>query len=224
MKRGKLQLAIFLELLLLLGSSAFAQQKDRPLTNADVINMVRSKLPESVIVGAIQSHPGNFDTSTSGLIALHKAGVTENEMNAMVAASGKAVPSTGGPRAGDASASSSPTAVAAPATSSKSRMPKVYLQQGGALQELPLEKTQLAETKTKPSSMKSLAGDSAVSQAMTTGVSTMTYSAASRTNSAIGGSTVQEAGTIFSGMMTHRKPKVTYVWGVPGPGSGNVLQ
>lgn len=224
MRQRNLRVAIFLGLSPLLGPFLFAQRTDRPLTNGDVINMVRSKLPESVIVGAIQAHPGNFDTSTSGLITLHKAGVTENEMNAMVAASGKAVPGASGPRAADASISSTPAAVGAPATSSKSRMPKVYLQQGSAMQELPLEKTQLAETKTKPSSMKSLAGDSVVTQAMTTGVSTATYSAASHISSGIGGSSVQEAGGIFSGIMSHRKPTVTYVWGVPGPASGNVFQ
>ena len=223
MRQQNLRVAIFLELSLLLGPFLFAQQADRPLTNADVVNMVKSKLPESVIVGAIQSHPGKFDTSTAGLIALQKAGVTETEMNAMVG-SGKAVPGASGARAVDASAASTPTAADAPATSSNSRMPKLYLQKGGTLQELPLEKTQLAETKAKPSSMKSLAGDSAVTQAMTAGVNTATYSAASHMNSGIGGSTVQEAGGIVSGIMNRRKPTVTYVWGVPGPASGNVFQ
>ena len=223
MRRRNLRAAICLGLSLLLGPFLFAQQADRPLTNADVINMVKSKLPESVIVGAIQSHPGKFDTSTAGLITLHKAGVTENEMNAMVA-SGKAVPGASGPRAADASVSSASTAAGASPTSSKSHMPKVYVQQGGATQEMPLEKTQLAETKTKPSSMKSLAGDSVVTPAMTTGVSTATYSAASHIGSGIGSSSVQEAGGIFSGIMSHRKPTVTYVWGVPGPASGNIYQ
>lgn len=223
MRQRDLRAAIGLGLSLLLGPFLIAQQADRPLTNADVINMVKSKLPESVIVGAIQSHPGKFDTSTGGLIALQKAGVTENEMNAMVA-SGKTVPGASTPRAADASASSTPAAGNAPATSSKSRLPMVYVQQGGATQEMPLEKTQLAETKTKPSSMKSLAGDSVVTQAMTTGVSTATYSAASHMSSGIGGSSVQQAGGIVSGIMSHRKPTVTYVWGVPGPASGNVFQ
>jgi hypothetical protein len=59
---------------------------------------------------------------------------------------------------------------------------------------------------------------------MTAGVSTATYSAASHISSGIGGSSVQQAGGIFSGIMSHRKPTVTYVWGVPGPASGNVFQ
>ena len=106
----------------------------------------------------------------------------------------------------------------------KSRMPRVMVTQGNSTQELNLEKTQLAETKTKPSSMKTLATDSAVTQAMQAGVNTATYSAATHMNSGIGGSAVQQAGSIFSGIMSHRTPTVTYVWGVPSPASGNVLR
>src|SRR5690348_12140228 len=67
--------------------AAAGQQAQKTLTNVDVINMVKSKLPESVVIQAIQSHPGKFNTSATALIALHKAGVTESEMNAMMAAS-----------------------------------------------------------------------------------------------------------------------------------------
>ncbi len=193
-------------------------QSNRPLTNNDVINMVRSKLPETVIVQAIQSNPGKFDTSTSALIALHKAGVTEAEMNAMMAGSNGG----GGPRPADSMPS--PAIAAATAPSSKSHMPRVAVVERGVSRDLPLEKTQLAETKTKPSSMKGLAGDTAVAQAMQAGINTAAMDTAMHMNSAIGGSTVQQAGSIFSGMMARRKPTVTYVWGVPNPSSGNVLQ
>ncbi len=193
-----------------------AQKADRPLTNADVINMVKTQLPESVIVGAIQSHPGKFDTSTSGLIALHRAGVTENELNAIMAASGKGGSSN--------SSSSGSQQSAAEMPESKSRMPRVTVSKGTSAQELKLEKTQLAETKTKPSSMKSLAADSAVTQAMQVGVNTVAYGAATHMNSGVGGSAVQQAGGIFTGIMAHRPQKVTYVWGVPGVASENILK
>ena len=196
-----------------------AQKADRPLTNADVINMVKSNLPESVIVSAIQSHPGKFDTSTSGLIALHRAGITENEMNAMIAASGKGSGGAGVPRPPEGGGSAASAADNGAMLPSKSRMPRLIVVQGNSTQELKLEKTQLAETKTKPSSMKALAADSAVTQAMQAGVGTATYAAATHMNSGIGGSTVQQAGSIFSGVMSHRTPTVTYVWGVPGPAS-----
>ena len=103
-------------------------------------------------------------------------------------------------------------------------MPKLYVTKGSAARELPLEKTQLATTKNKPSSMKSLAGASAVTQAMQAGVNTASWDAATHMNSAVAGSAVQQAGSIFSGAIAHRTPTVTYVWGVPGAASTNVLQ
>jgi len=199
----------------LLVPAAFSQQAQRPLKNADVINMVRSKLPESVVVQAIQSNPGKYDTSTHALVSLHKAGVTENELNAMIAASGKA-----GSNGAAASSSAQNSIPSVP----KRRVPMLIVSAGGNTQELPLEKTQLAETKTKPSSMKALASDSAVTQAMQAGVNTVAYSAATHMNSGIGSSAMEQAGSVFSGMMTHRTPTVTYVWGVPSPASSNVLQ
>jgi len=107
---------------------------------------------------------------------------------------------------------------------SKSHMPKLYVVLSGTPRELTLEKTQLATTKTKPSSMKSLAADSVVTQAMQAGINTAAWDAASRMNSGVGGSAVQQAGSIFSGAISHRTPTVTYVWGIPNPASTNVLQ
>ena len=196
-----------------------AQQAKKPLTNDDVIAMVHKKLPESVIVSAIQAGPSKFNTSTNELIRLNAAGVTEKELNAMLAASGNS--SAAGPSAPSKETSTQAGDVMPP---SKSRMPRVMVTQGNSTQELKLEKTQLAETKTKPSSMKALAADSAVTQAMQAGVSTATYSAATHMGSGMSGSAVQQAGNIFSGVMSRRTPTVTYVWGVPSPSSTNVLQ
>ena len=202
------------------GTISVAQQPKKPLTNDDVIAMVHKKLPESVILSAIESSPSNFNTSSNELIRLNAAGVTEKELNAILAA---ARGSSSGP-AQDAAATSAPDESAAGMPPSKSRMPRLTVTQGTSAQELKLEKTQLAETKTKPSSMKSLAADSTVTQAMQAGVSTATYGAASHMNSGIGGSALQQAGGIFSGVMSHRTPTVTYVWGVPSPNSSNILQ
>lgn len=107
---------------------------------------------------------------------------------------------------------------------SRSRMPKLYVVQSGAPHELALEKTQLATTKTKPTSMKSLAADSAVTQAMQAGINSAASDAATHIRSGFGGSAVQQAGGIFSGVISHRTPTVTYVWGVPNAVSSNVLQ
>lgn len=214
--RGMNLILALLAVLSLDGSSA-AQHSQKPLTNDDVISMVHKKLPESVIVSAIQAGPSKFNPSSSELIRLNAAGVTEKELNAILAASGNGagVPSAPAKESSVQSDEGMPP--------SKSRMPRVIVSQGGSSQELKLEKTQLAETKTKPSSMKALAGDSAVTQAMQAGVNTASYAAATHMNSGIGGSTVQEAGSIFSGIMSHRAPTVTYVWGVPSPNSTNML-
>src|SRR5947208_16945448 len=84
-------------MIVLIVPALFSQQAQRLLNNADIINMVKTKLPESVVVQAIQSNPGKYYTSTNALISLHKAGLTENELNAMITASSKgsgAVPSS----------------------------------------------------------------------------------------------------------------------------------
>jgi hypothetical protein len=194
-------------------TAILAQQTQAPLTNADVVKMVKGGLPESVVVSAIQKNPGNYDTSVDGLIALHKAGVTQSEMDAIMAAGNKHPAA-----AADASASASSASSA-----SKWVMPKVAVVTGGASKELPLEKTQLAQTKTKPSSMSSLAADSAVTQGMQAGVGTAAGEAAMRTNSGVGGASMLEAGGIVSGMLGRRNPTVTYVWGVPNAASSNVV-
>jgi hypothetical protein len=209
-----------ISLVVLLQTFAAAQPSQKPMTNDDVIAMVKNKMPETVVISAIQAHPSKFNTSTPELIRLQKVGVTENELNAMIAASNTGAPSASSAKPGVGSMSDASSTV----PSSKSHMPKLYLTSGDGPRELALEKTQLAETKTKPSSMKSLAADSAVTQAMQSGINTVAYSAASHMNSAIGNSAVQQAGSVFSGVLSHRTATVTYVWGVPGPASTNVLQ
>jgi len=211
-------------LLLTMSLAVHARQAQKPpLTNADVVKMVQAGLSESVVVATIQANPANYDTSPDGLVALQKAGVTQNEMSAIMAAQQAA---SGGASATPSAtgASASATSTPAPATGPRWQMPSVSLVQNGGSQALPMEKTQLAETKTKPQSLASLAGDSAVTQGIQAGVSDVAWSAASHTNSGIGGSAVLQAGGIFGGMMGRRQPMVTYVWGVPGPASANVLQ
>ena len=218
---------IGLLLLMCLSVSSLAQQK--PLTNADVVNMVKGGLAESVVISAIQLNPANYDTSPTALLALKKAGVTEQEQDAMLAA----MKAAAAPPALQPGTQTAPTpqpaesqlADGAPAGNPQGwRMPTVSVIEGAAARALPLEKAQLAQTKTKPSSMSSLASDSVVTQALQGGINTASYGLASKVSSPVGGTTVQEAGSIFSGMMARRKPTVTYVWGIAGPASANVLQ
>jgi hypothetical protein len=199
--------------LIVIDAAAFGQA-GKPLSNDDVLAMVNKKLPESVIVSAIKSSPGKYDISPNQLIRLNSAGLTENELNAIMFVAHK--------DSDTPAASKAVTADAAP--SRKWQMPTVSVTQGNKSAELKLEKTQLAQTKNKPTSMKSLASDSVMTQAMQAGVSTASWDAATHMNSMVAGSAVQQAGTVFSGMLAHRTPTVTYVWGVTGPSSGNVLQ
>ncbi|HXS75374.1 MAG TPA: hypothetical protein VN753_04295 [Terracidiphilus sp.] len=199
---------------LVLSTYAAMGQSGKTLTNDDVVEMVKKKLPESVIVTAIKSTPGNYDTSASELIRLNGAGVTESELNAMLAIGHK----DGESRPQGATADSSPGAISA-----KSRMPSVLVTEGKNSLELKLEKTQLAQTKNKPTSMGSLAADSAMTHAMQAGINTASWDAAVHMNSGVGGTGVLEGGSIVSGMLSHRTPTVTYVWGVPGAASGNLV-
>lgn len=56
-----------------------------PLTNAEVVKLVKAGLPESVIIQKIRTSGRNFDTSTDGLIALKQQGVPDKVIEAMLA-------------------------------------------------------------------------------------------------------------------------------------------
>jgi hypothetical protein len=196
-----------------------AQNAQGPLTNADVIKMAQAGVSESAVVATIQSNPGNYDISADGLIALKQAGVTTGEINAIVARESGGTSPTGG-----SNTSAQPGAAPSAGTPSHGwRMPTVALIQNSTPVELPMEKTQLAQTKTKPTSMGSLAGDTVATEGLQAGVGTATMGAAMHMGSPVAGTGVEQAGNVFGGMMMRRKPTVTYVWGVPSPASANVL-
>jgi hypothetical protein len=67
-------------------SMALPQQAQKPLTNHDVVKMMKGGLPEGTIVSAIQANSTNFNISADALIALQKAGVAQPVMDAMIAA------------------------------------------------------------------------------------------------------------------------------------------
>ncbi len=105
----------FLVFALLLTTACFAQA-NKPLTNDDVVSMVKSSLPEDVILNAIQANETTFDTSAGALIALQKAGVGSKVMNAMLAAAASkknptAQPTAAGQAAGFAGGGNVPSGV-----------------------------------------------------------------------------------------------------------------
>ena len=87
-------------LTLMLASFAAAQKTAKPLTNEDVVSMVKSAMPEEVILNAIQANDNNFDTSAEALIALKNAGVSAKLMNAALAVARKNPPSAQNQAAG----------------------------------------------------------------------------------------------------------------------------
>jgi hypothetical protein len=61
-------------------------QGKKPITNADIVAMVKAGLPENTIVVAIQQSPTNFDTSPQALIELKNQGVSPKIIEAMLRA------------------------------------------------------------------------------------------------------------------------------------------
>lgn len=65
----------------------------KPLTNADVISMIKAGLPENTIILSIQQTASKFDTAPQSLIFLKKQGVSAKLLDAMVSKQlGKAAP------------------------------------------------------------------------------------------------------------------------------------
>jgi len=75
MKR-KREFFLLLAALLVCWSMAQAQPKDKPLTNCDVLKLVKAGLPEVTIVRVIQQSATAFDTSTEALSELSRQGAS----------------------------------------------------------------------------------------------------------------------------------------------------
>lgn len=75
-------------------SSVVAQQANKPLTNADIIEMLKAGLPESTIILSIQQSPTNFDTSPKALIELKQQGASAKVLDAIVQAQAKRTETT----------------------------------------------------------------------------------------------------------------------------------
>ncbi len=58
-------------------------QEKKPITNADIVKMVKAEVPESNIVKAIQQSITNFDVGPDGVIELTKQGVSSKIIDAM---------------------------------------------------------------------------------------------------------------------------------------------
>src|ERR1700690_3312753 len=83
------KLTVLLGALLLSAASLTAQQNNPPLTNSDVVKMVKAGTPDATIVNAIATRDTQFDLSATGLQALSQAGVSSKVVRAMLAAESK---------------------------------------------------------------------------------------------------------------------------------------
>lgn len=86
--------------------------KQPTMTNADLVKLVQAGVPESAIIASIHSSTPAFDLSSDGLVALHKAGVTQGELEAAIAANSASHPANAAPTPASTTA---PGAAAAPA-------------------------------------------------------------------------------------------------------------
>lgn len=85
-------------LLFLAAPNKIDAQEKKPITNADIVNMVKAAVPESNIVKAIQQSITNFDTSPQGLIELNKQGVSSKIIDAMQQAGAPTTPTQPTPK------------------------------------------------------------------------------------------------------------------------------
>jgi len=188
-----------------------AQNNAKPLTNDDVIAMVKGGLPETTVINAINAQESNFDVSATALIKLKQQGVNSKIMDAMLAAANK-----------KHSAATAPASTPAPAPVAAGQ-PSVTVLKGTTQQPIPISKTQIAQTKTKATSLNALSTDNALGQAMQTVAMSAAQEAAYRSGSYTGASAIGAAGGVMGGLMGHRKPTVTDVWALPGQKSDLVL-
>ncbi len=119
---------LLLAAILLLSPGLVLAQSNKPLTNDDVVQMVKGGFDESTTVAAIESADTSFDNSVQALMALKAAGVSEKVISAMLAATKK-----------KAEAAKPAAAAAAPTPAANPDVPEdmgVYTKLKGALVEV----------------------------------------------------------------------------------------
>ena len=79
------QVTTVLAVLLVVVAPSLAQSPaDAPLTNADIVKMVKAGIPESVILRKVHLSESNFTTSPNALIELKRQHVPDDVMEAML--------------------------------------------------------------------------------------------------------------------------------------------
>ena len=208
-----------------------AEATAKPLTNQDVALMVKSMMPENLIISAIKTNDTEFDVSAAGLIALKKAGVSPKVIEAVLAAFNSKKNGAGVPAAAVPAASVPPPPVAAVAPAGAAPagtvsatpppwQPTVTAFIGGTRVSLPAEATEIVHTKAKASSLSTLAADKSLVQAMQAGTQ-IGQQAVSKAGAALGVAAFNPGVAVLSGLLARRAKlsKTTYVWALVGGSS-----
>lgn len=83
--------------LLLIILIAATASGEAPLTNADVLRMLKDGVPPSVVTAKIKTSAARFDLTTDAIITLTKAGVPEAVLTAMIESTNPAPPAPATP-------------------------------------------------------------------------------------------------------------------------------
>src|ERR1035441_2524911 len=98
MKNASFRIAILLVMLAYAHTAALSQNDGtKPLTNSDVISMVKAGLTDDTITSAIDAQPSKFDISAAALLNLKKQGASAKLIDAMVSASRREQSPSGAP-------------------------------------------------------------------------------------------------------------------------------
>src|ERR1035441_155748 len=106
MKNASFRIAILLVMLAYAHTAALSQNDGtKPLTNSDVISMVKAGLTDDTITSAIDAQPSKFDISAAALLNLKKQGASAKLIDAMVSASRREQSPPGAPASTSAGSS-----------------------------------------------------------------------------------------------------------------------
>ncbi|HXW55990.1 MAG TPA: hypothetical protein VEJ67_09595 [Candidatus Cybelea sp.] len=217
-----------------LSATVAAQSATKSLTNSDVVTMFKGGLGESTIISAIQSQDTDFDISAMALLQLKKSGIPPKVMDAVIGAARKQK------AANDAAAAAAAEAAAKEAAAKEAAakaalppvaagQPSVLMLQGDQKQVLPADRTQIAQTKTKASTLGSLASDGTLMQAMTGVAQGVATAGMMKPGSMMGSGAMMAMPMVGPAMMagkmfsSHHKPSITDVWAIGGQKSQTVI-
>lgn len=127
---------IHISLLLTAMLACLSVQAAGPTANAEIIKLLEAKMPESVVLGAIDKTTVPFDTSANALIRLKDKGASPAVLNAVLGAGGGGAKSTASKPAAAASNERNPEVVSVVVDGNESQMQYIIPQQRTAARAL----------------------------------------------------------------------------------------